>query len=204
VLGTGPALPTLPTSWTLASHPTTSTPHPLDRLEFRRHQGMVVQQGGRRRRNTLLLCPAFVHLNRRSASLTAPARIRSLPHSGARTRLCQRPSPPSSRPEPSLMRPHGIPSRRCLFLTCRTNSQLALEAMACAATNSTASDTTPSMPGRCPANGLGQALELCRNPSRAVPGQHRQANVLAFNISGVDPSAATPYQLQRPELWSIR
>ena len=78
-----------------------------------------------------------------------------------------------------------------LFLTCRTNSQLGAGSYGGAASDELdgLGYNTVNAPGVCPANGLGQASgAYVGNPIKSgYPGSTAQANVLAFNISGVDP-----------------
>ncbi|MFZ0362216.1 MAG: hypothetical protein WAL58_17380 [Terriglobales bacterium] len=78
-----------------------------------------------------------------------------------------------------------------LFLTCRTNSQLGAGSYGGAASDELdgLGYNTVNAPGVCPANGLGQASgAYVGNPIKSgYPGSTAQANVLAFNINGVDP-----------------
>jgi hypothetical protein len=77
------------------------------------------------------------------------------------------------------------------FLTCRTNSLLGAGSYGGAASDGLdgLGYNSVNAPGVCPANGLGQASgAYVGTPIKSgYPGSTGQANVLAFNISGVDP-----------------
>ena len=77
------------------------------------------------------------------------------------------------------------------FLTCRANSQLGAGSFAGAASDGLdgLGYNSVNAPGVCPANGLGIASgAYVGTPIKSgYPGSSSQANVLAFNISGVDP-----------------
>jgi hypothetical protein len=77
------------------------------------------------------------------------------------------------------------------FLTCRTNSILGAGSYGGAASDGLdgLGYNSVNASGACPANGLGQASgAYVGTPIKSgYPGSIAQANVLAFNISGVDP-----------------
>jgi hypothetical protein len=77
------------------------------------------------------------------------------------------------------------------FLTCRVNSRLGAGSYGGAASDGLdgLGYNSVNAPGVCPANGLGQASgAYVGTPIKSgYPGSTAQANILAFNISGVDP-----------------
>jgi hypothetical protein len=81
------------------------------------------------------------------------------------------------------------------FLTCRTNSVLGAGSYGGAASDGLdgLGYNAVNAAGVCPANGLGQASgAYVGTPIKSgYPGSTGQANVLAFNISGVDPISGT-------------
>jgi len=81
------------------------------------------------------------------------------------------------------------------FITCRANSLLGAGAYSGAASDGLdgLGYNAVNAPGACPANGLGQASgAYVGTPIKSgYPGSTAQANVLAFNISGVDPISGT-------------
>ncbi|MGA7573297.1 MAG: hypothetical protein WBV31_02995 [Terriglobales bacterium] len=78
-----------------------------------------------------------------------------------------------------------------LFITCRANSSLGAGSYGGAASDGLdgLGYNSVNAPGVCPANGLGQGSgAYVGTPIKSgYPGSTGQANVLAFNISGVDP-----------------
>jgi hypothetical protein len=82
-----------------------------------------------------------------------------------------------------------------LFLTCRVNSVLGAGSYGGAASDGLdgLGYNSVNAAGACPANGLGQASgAYVGTPIKSgYPGSTAQANVLAFNISGVDPITGT-------------
>lgn len=79
------------------------------------------------------------------------------------------------------------------FITCRVNSQLGAGTFGGAASDGLdgLGYNSVNAPGVCPASGLGQASgAYVGTPIKSgYPGSTGQANVLAFNITGVDPIA---------------